>query len=165
MFKHRDRGQFFTGVDLNLISGFYCIVKFVLHAVDHRDLHDDSRRDEHGVGLVHNKAKRRGAVEFKLVEPVHLHDGAALSARKDENLILDAHALERVADFGHDAGLRVSVVKKDLVGAGEHLASHLARGDLATGKCLFHQHTLPCFAQWMQVAVSRTAMRMPAVSM
>lgn len=52
MFKHRDRGQFFTGVDLNLISGFYCIVKFVLHAVDHRDLHDDSRRDEHGVGLV-----------------------------------------------------------------------------------------------------------------
>lgn len=51
MFKHRDRGQFFTGVDLDLISGFYCIVKFVLHAVDHRDLHDDSRGDEHGVGL------------------------------------------------------------------------------------------------------------------
>ena len=133
--------------------------------VDHRDLHDDGRGDEHSVGLAHDKAKRRGAVEFELVEPVHLHDGAALPAWEDKNFILDAHTLERVAGFGHDAGLRVGVVKEDLVGAGEHLASHLARGDLAAGKCLFHQHTLPCFAQWMQVAVSRTAMRMPAVSM
>lgn len=114
---------------------------------------------------MYNKSERCRTIQFQLVESVHLNNGASLSARKDENLILDAHALERVTDFGHDAGLRVGVVKEDLVGAGEHLASHLARGDLAAGKCLFHQHTLPCFAQWMHVAVSRTAMRMPAVSM